>query len=154
MTSSQPHDSARLVGWSGEGEGGAKHRVFLVDDHPFFLRALRTLIDQESDMTVCGTAEGSAGLMDRISAQSPAVVVLDVHLRAEDGIVLAGTVRRQFRDLPIVFLTSCQATEVRSRARELGAAVIEKTQAPAAILTELRAAIATAAARKQSKLVT
>lgn len=152
MTASQTQASAQPVAWS-VGQEKTRHRVLLVDDHPFFLRALRTMIDQEHDMGVCGTAEGSIGLLEKIAALNPAVVVMDVHLRSEDGIVLAGAVRAAFRDMPIVFLTSCQASEVRSRARQLNAAVIEKTQAPGGILAELRAAIAAAAARKQSKLV-
>lgn len=152
MTTTQTQPSPASLGWPA-GSEKSRQRVLLVDDHPFFLRALRTLIDQEPDMMVCGTADGSAGLLEKITALTPAVVVLDVHLRSEDGIVLAGVVRAAFRELPIVFLTSCQAAEVRSRARQLGAAVIEKTQAPAGILSELRAAIAAAEARKQSKLV-
>lgn len=143
----------QISGWESSGRGVAS-RVLLVDDHPFFLRALRTLIDQESDMQVCGTAAGSTGLLEQVQEQLPSVVVMDVHLRSEDGVVLAGVLRERYPEVPIVFLTSCQAAEVRARARALGAAVIEKTQAPAEILRELRAALRSATLRKQSKLVT
>ena len=37
-----------------------KSRVFLVDDHPLVRDGLRTLINQESDLEVCGVAEEAA----------------------------------------------------------------------------------------------
>ena len=72
---------------------GAKHRVFVVDDHPIVRQGLALLIDQEPDLEVCGEAEEAETALAAISAARPDVLLLDISLPGPDGIDLLKTIR-------------------------------------------------------------
>jgi DNA-binding NarL/FixJ family response regulator len=65
-----------------------RHRVFVVDDHPLVRESLATLIDRQSDLSICGQASDSASAFDAIVQLNPDVVVLDLSLPGESGLEL------------------------------------------------------------------
>ena len=46
----------------------ARHRVLLVDDHPFMRAGLGQLIDRQPDLMVCGEASNPAEAMQALQA--------------------------------------------------------------------------------------
>ncbi len=48
----------------------AKHRVFLVDDHPLVREWLTQLIQRENDLAVCGEAEDTQEALKKIEADA------------------------------------------------------------------------------------
>jgi two-component system, NarL family, response regulator DevR len=58
--------------------GGARIRVFLLDDHEVVRRGVRDLLEAEPDITVVGEAGTTASALARIPALRPDVAVLDV----------------------------------------------------------------------------
>lgn len=58
----------------------AKHRIFLVDDHPITREGLARLINHEPDMEVCGQANTAAKAVTEIETAKPDLVVVDVSL--------------------------------------------------------------------------
>jgi DNA-binding NarL/FixJ family response regulator len=65
-----------------------KRRVFIVDDHPLVREWLTTLINQQTDLTVCGEAATAAEAMQAILASKPEVAVVDISLKDSFGIDL------------------------------------------------------------------
>jgi DNA-binding NarL/FixJ family response regulator len=96
---------------AGVPSEAAKLKVLIVDDDARVRRALRSLIECSSDLTVVGEA-GSARSARRLDLElGPDVVVLDLLLpRAPDGMLVLRELRG--RDRPVVAI---------SRMGELGA---------------------------------
>ena len=65
-----------------------KRTVFLVDDHPLVREGLANLINQQTDLVVCGEAEDSAGAIAGIAHKSPEVALIDISLKNESGLEL------------------------------------------------------------------
>ena len=63
--------------------------VFVVDDHPAVRRGVESLLGDQPDLRVAGSAsEANAALVD-IARLTPRVVVIDYHLSGENGLWLA-----------------------------------------------------------------
>lgn len=69
-------------------------KIFIVDDHPLVREWLGTLINQRSDMCVCGEAEAAPEALSKIEALQPDVVVVDIMLSAGSGLELVKDIRR------------------------------------------------------------
>jgi DNA-binding NarL/FixJ family response regulator len=65
-----------------------KHRILIVDDHPVVRLGLRRVIEQETDMEVCGEAGSVAEAMREVAAHSPDIAIVDISLEGESGIEL------------------------------------------------------------------
>lgn len=61
----------------------SKVRVAIVDDHPMFIAGVRTELGD--CVEVCGTAESVEEAIELIAAESPDVVLLDVHMPGGGG---------------------------------------------------------------------
>ena len=69
----------------------AELRVLIADDEPLVRSGLRSLLEQESDVTVVGEARNGIEALEVIRAVTPDVVFLDVQMPGMDGFeVLAG----------------------------------------------------------------
>ncbi|ONI75312.1 DNA-binding response regulator [Actinosynnema sp. ALI-1.44] len=80
--------------------------VFLLDDHVLLLDALKTLINDNSDMTVVGAASTAAEALATVPVLKPDVAVLDVRLPDGDGVQVCRDLRAAIPDLTCLMLTS------------------------------------------------
>src|SRR6267143_2276097 len=78
--------------------GKAKRRVFLVDDHPLVREWLTNLINQQSDLLVCGEAESAPHAIQAIAATRPDVVIVDISLKDSSGIELIKDLKQSHPD--------------------------------------------------------
>jgi len=79
-----------------------RHGVFLVDDHAFVREGLSLLINEESDLTVCGEAGTAREALAAILAHRPDVILLDLSLREGAGIELIKDIRALGIPVPIL----------------------------------------------------
>jgi DNA-binding NarL/FixJ family response regulator len=63
----------------------AKAKVFLVDDHPLVREMLKSLIEQQPDMTACGEADDAAKALKGIAADKPHVAIIDLSQKESSG---------------------------------------------------------------------
>ncbi len=70
-------------------------RVLVVDDHPIVREGLRSLIRQQSDMTLVGEADDGAKVVSLATTLKPDVITIDLRMPGVDGI----GVLRQMREL-------------------------------------------------------
>ncbi len=100
----------------------SEYRVLVVEDSPtmrqlivFALKRIRNLYIEEA-------ADGVGGLK-KLSAQKFDLVVTDINMPIMDGLKLVSLIRNdpQYREVPVVVITTEGATEDRDRALALGA---------------------------------
>ena len=76
---------------------GKKTRVLIVDDHPILRKGLSTLIEGQSDMTVCGEAENGQQALASVKALKPDLAVVDISMKGMNGIELIKRIRSRRR---------------------------------------------------------
>jgi DNA-binding NarL/FixJ family response regulator len=68
-------------------------RVLIVDDHPIMRQGLRSILEDQDDLALCGEAESSREARNAIRELNPDVVVVEFSLKQGDGIDLVRDIR-------------------------------------------------------------
>lgn len=66
--------------------GNGERRVLLVDDHPVTCQGIMALINQQTDMRVCGQARDAAAALALVDKLDPHLAVVDISLKGTSGI--------------------------------------------------------------------
>ena len=98
-----------------------KSRVFIVDDHPLVRDGLSTLINQESDLEVCGTAEDAPSALAGIAASRPHIALIDVSLKNTSGLELIKDLKIQQPSMAIIIVSMHDEMLYAERALRAGA---------------------------------
>lgn len=100
----------------------SKIRVLCVDDSALMRRLLTSILEQDPEIEVVGTAPDPLAARDRIKKLNPDVITLDVEMPKMDGITFLERLMR-LRPMPVVMVSTLTAkgAEVALRAMELGA---------------------------------
>jgi DNA-binding NarL/FixJ family response regulator len=93
---------------ASQGAAG-RTRVFLVDDHRFFLSGLHAELGEEFE--IVGDAGDVDGAVEGIRRARPDVVLLDVHLPGGGGRTVIETVHRQEPEVRFLALSVSDAAE-------------------------------------------
>jgi DNA-binding NarL/FixJ family response regulator len=116
-----------------------KSRVLLVDDHPIVRQGLALLIDRETDLCVCGEAEGAHSAFHAIATLRPDMVVLDISLNGPDGLDVLKELRTKATNLPVLILSMHDESIYAERAMRAGAnGYIMKQEATEKVLVAIR----------------
>ena len=121
----------------------AKYRVLLIDDHPILRKGLAELINQESDLTVCGEAEEAPKAFEAVGLLNPDVALVDISLKGGNGLELIKNIKARWPDLPLLVLSMHDETLYAERALRAGSlGYIMKEEAIDKVLTAIRHVIA------------
>src|SRR5579863_5229045 len=116
-----------------------KRTVFLVDDHPVVRQGLTLLINQESDLMVCGQAGDMHSAISEIRDTKPDIVIMDISLDGPDGLELLKQVRLRSPRLPVLILSMHDESIYAERALRAGAnGYIMKAEATEKVMVALR----------------
>lgn len=108
-----------------------KHRIFLVDDHAVVREGLARLINQESDLKVCGQAATVEQAIKDIGNLKPDLAIVDLSLSAtSDGLKLMSHLAAQDGGLRMLTLSSHSEFLYAERALLAGARGYVMKQAP------------------------
>src|SRR6266496_1170207 len=117
----------------------AKHRIFLIDDHPLVLEGLTNLINGEDDLMVCGEAEDSAGAMAGIARTCPEIALIDISLKNESGLELVKNLENQFPLVALIVLSMHDEALYAERALRAGAhGYVMKRESTKSVLASIR----------------
>ena len=97
-------------------------RILLVDDHKVVRLGLRALLESELDLDVVGEAENAAKAVQLAGRLQPDVVLMDVRLPDQSGIMACQQIRRQWPKIQVLMLTSFADEELVLEAIAVGAA--------------------------------
>lgn len=95
-------------------------RILLVEDQTLVLGALASLLEMESDLTVCGRAGDGRDALTRVEEQRPDVVITDIEMPGMDGLSLATRLRKKHPGVATVVLTTFARPGYLRRAQEAG----------------------------------
>lgn len=82
-----------------------KPSILLVDDHPIFLKGLRSLIEDETDMEVIGEAGDGQAAIELLQTLSPSVVVMDITMPGINGIEATRQILSDFPNTKVIALS-------------------------------------------------
>jgi len=75
---------------------GWRKRILIADDHDVLRRGIRTMIESEPGLEVCGEAVDGKDALEKTLAQMPDLVILDINMPVMNGLdVLRQIVRRR-----------------------------------------------------------
>jgi DNA-binding NarL/FixJ family response regulator len=112
-----------------------KKRVLLVDDHPIVRQGLAQLINQETEIGVCGQAEDAHKALEAIGTLKPDIAIVDISLKTISGIELIKNIKIQYPQLPVLVLSMHDESLYAERALRAGAkGYIMKREVPEKLL--------------------
>ena len=119
-----------------------KTKVLLVDDHPILRTGLRRMIDQETDMQVCGEAEDGPKAFELCGTLTPDIAVIDISLKGSNGIELVKNLKARYPELPTLVLSMHDESLYAERALRAGSrGYIMKEEAIEQVLVAIRRAL-------------
>lgn len=118
-------------------------RVVLVDDHPLIRRGVRAVLEAEPDISVCAEAETASDAIVAVDAHAPNLVIIDVSLRAADGLELVKDLRHRHPDVSLLVLSVHDEVIWSERAIRAGASgYVMKSAQPAELIAAVRQVLA------------
>ncbi len=122
---------------------GAKRRVLIADDQPLFRDGVKTWLNHEADLMVCGEAGTAAAVRQAAEREKPDLVLLDLRIKGEDAFDLIRGLRKSWPDLLVLVVSQNDEMVFGHRALRAGArGYIMKDQDGAALLLAIRAVLA------------
>ena len=100
-----------------------KIRVLVVDDSALVRQTLSQVLSTDPMIEIMATASDPFIAAERMNEETPDVITLDIEMPRMDGYELMATIRsqNQYRQLPLIVLTSRSAAKHQQRATQLGA---------------------------------
>ena len=105
----------------GERPESAVRRVLIVDQHPIVREGLRSIVDSQGDLVVCGEAETLEDLRAALGDRRPDLLICDISLRSGNGIELIRYARARHPQLRILVLSALDETLYAERMLSIGA---------------------------------
>ena len=96
-------------------------RILIVDDQNFTRQAIKSILEQESDLEVIGLAENGIKALDTIAEIRPDVALVDLEMPEMNGFDLTEKIGQQFPHTKVVILSSSDDRESIDLALKAGA---------------------------------
>ena len=101
----------------------SRKRVLLVDDHAVVRYGIAQLINQQSDLVVCGEEEDAGNALKAIAKLKPDLVIADISLKDSSGLELMRNIKAEYSGLPVLVVSTHDESiyaEIAFRAGALG----------------------------------
>lgn len=117
--------------------------VLLVDDHRMFAESLARLLSTEADIEVLAVATDGATALNLADALDPRVILVDHQMPGQDGVTVAGELKRRNPERMVVMLTGSTDDRLLLAAIEAGCSgFLTKDRAASEVAETVRVAAA------------
>ena len=96
-------------------------RTLVVDDSPFMLKTIAQILKQAANLDLVGTATNGLQALRLVSALSPDLVLMDVHLPYLNGIQATQYIKQRENPPAVVIITSDNRPITKAMAEKAGA---------------------------------
>ena len=69
-------------------------RIFLVDDHQMVIDGIASILSDETEVKVVGTASNGVEALEKIAVDAPDLILLDINMPEMDGIQVVKELRK------------------------------------------------------------
>jgi DNA-binding NarL/FixJ family response regulator len=111
-------------------------RLIVADDQETVRTALRVQLELEPDLEVVGEADDGTTALALAETLHPHVVLMDIRMRAMDGLSATRTLRELSPHIRVVILTLYDDPSTKARAKEAGAVGFVGKHEPCEALVE------------------
>ncbi|MFN7251422.1 MAG: response regulator [Anaerobacillus sp.] len=80
-------------------------KVMLIDDHTVLRDGLKSIFEMEEDIIVVGEAESAEMAIKEVGLLKPDVILMDINLPDQNGVVLTRQIKEQFKEIKVLILT-------------------------------------------------
>lgn len=116
-----------------------KKRILVVDDHPLLRTWISSLIEEESDLEVCGQAGGIGEAQTLVSNETPDAMIVDLSLGDGTGLDLIATLKALAPELKILVSSMYDESFFAERSIRAGAlGYINKADVPDKLIQAIR----------------
>jgi DNA-binding NarL/FixJ family response regulator len=98
-----------------------KKRILLVDDHPITRQGMKTLIDGQPGLSVCGEASTAPEAIELFTKLQPDLAIIDIALKSSNGIELTKNLKAMAANLPVLVVSMHDENLYAERAVRAGA---------------------------------
>src|SRR5438874_1634787 len=98
-----------------------KTRILLVDDHPVLRHGMAAMINAESDLLVCGEADGVQAALKVMEECKPDLALIDLAIRDGDGLELIKVMKSRHPEILALVLSMYDEEVYAERALKAGA---------------------------------
>jgi CheY-like chemotaxis protein len=118
---------------------GTVIRAVVVDDSPAILKALSSLLEEEGDIQLVGTATDGYHALRRVRELEPDLVFTSLRLEGINGLEVTRRIKARPRPPAVILVTAKDTPECRAAARGAGAdGFVDKRQMPARLPGAIR----------------
>src|SRR6266446_1274227 len=96
-------------------------RTLVVDDSPFMLKILAQILEETDFFDLVGTATDANQALRHVSALSPELVLMDIHMPGLNGIQATRFMKRSEHPPVVILVSSDSSSITRSLAEQAGA---------------------------------
>jgi two-component system NarL family response regulator len=97
-------------------------RVFIADDNRLLREGLVSMLAEQEDITVVGSAESGREALDQIEKSKPDVALVDIGMPDKDGLDITQVLHKNSPDVKVIILGMPDLTEEIMTCIEAGAA--------------------------------
>jgi CheY-like chemotaxis protein len=108
-----------------QGPAGTRKRVrvLIADDHAVVLRGLRSLLETQPDIEICGEAMNGLDVVEKAQALAPEMVILDIGMPELNGLEATRAIPLKHPNIEILVLTMHFPEQVARQILKAGARI-------------------------------
>ncbi len=95
--------------------------VFIADDHQMMIDGITSLLKNQNEFEIIGTAMSGTEAYDALKKQQPDILLTDVQMPGMTGIELTAKVRAEWPDMKVLILTMFNDSDIVERIVQEGA---------------------------------